>query len=392
MDLHAIQESIKKYNGDGWLFYDFRGSDKVAYEILDLDGNVYYTRRWFYFIPCEGEPVKIIHRIEQDRFSSLSGIEHVYSSWEELYKLLRETLKGVKKVFMQYSPNNNIPTVSIVDAGTMDVIRSFDIEVLSSVTLVQLFKSILNEKGIESHKTAADKIYKIKDNAFKLISDYIKRDKAITEYDIQQYIINCFKEENLTCGYELPIVAVNDHAANPHFQNNLDNNYEIKIGDRVLIDLWAKVNTRRGIYCDITWCGFVGDEPHQEYIELFNIVVEARDVAKNFIKERIENNQVVFGWEVDKACRDFITQKGYGDYFIHRTGHSIDTSDHGSGVNLDNFETKDDRQLLPGSCFSIEPGIYKDDIGVRTEINVIIGFNNNIIIEGLEQSELVILK
>lgn len=386
----AIQKALQEYNIDGWLFCDFHNRDAIAHKILNIDEKKLSTRRWYYLIPADGQPVKIVHVIEKEYLSHLPGDTLIYSSWKELHKILNNSLKQCKKVAMQYSAYNNLPNISYVDAGTVELIKSFNVEVVSSANLVQLFLAKLSKEQILLHKKAGEKVQKIKDMAFEFIFDSIKSQKRITEYDVQQFILRKFNEENLTCESLHPIVAVNSHAANPHFQPIPENAFEIRKGDRILMDLWAKINVPEGVYYDITWCGYAGKNPPREYVKIFKIVVEARNLAKNFIIEKLEKGEKVCGWEVDDVVRKYITEKGYGKYFTHRTGHSIDTSVHGSGVNLDNFETKDEREIIPGICFSIEPGIYKGNIGVRSEINMVIDYDKKPIVVGEEQEELVL--
>lgn len=389
--IKLIQEALRDFKIDGWLFYDYEKRDPISYKVLDLNQYKLVTRRWYYFIPKEGDPIKLVHAIERGVLSELPGITMLYSSWAELHNNLAKILKESRKVAMQYSPNNNIPSISYVDAGTVELVRSFNVDVVSSANLIQMFVARLNKENILFHKKAGEKVYKIKDMAFEFIFDAVKSRKKITEYDVQQFILKEFKKEGLTSEGLNPIVAVNSHAANPHFEPTQNNTYEIKKGDRILIDLWAKIDHPSGIYYDITWCGYLGKNPPKKYAELFNTVVQARKLAKNFIVEKMEKGKRIFGWEVDDIARKYISAKGYGKYFTHRTGHSIDTKVHGSGVNLDNFETKDDRELIPGICFSIEPGIYKDDIGVRSEISVLIDYNRDVIVVGEEQENLVLM-
>ncbi len=392
MDLKGMQDNIKALGGDGWLFCDFQNRERVAYEILGLDITKKTTRRWFYLIPAQGEPIKLVHRIEASRLDKLPGKKELYSGWEELHQKLSIILNNVNCVFMQYSPMNNLPTISLVDAGTIELVKSFDVDVLSSSNLVQIFQSQLSEEAIEFHKRAGAKIHAIKDKAFSFIFDSLISGKTITEYDVQQFIVGEFENANLNCEGKHPIVAINEHASDPHFEPRMDNSYVIKKGDNILIDLWAKEKVEGGIYYDITWCGFAGDSPSEEYIKIFDIAVNARNKAKQLIIDRIKGSKSIYGWEVDKVCRDYITEQGYGKYFVHRTGHSIDTVLHGSGVNLDNLETKDDREIIPGTCFSIEPGIYTGKMGVRTEINVLVDHSGNVITTGDEQQELILMK
>lgn len=389
--LTAIQKALDRFNIDGWLFYDVDNRDPLAYRVLSLDPHKLTTRRWYYFIPRSGKPVKLVHRIERERLAELAGRTIMYSSWVELHKSLAEILKGCKRVAMQYSPNNHLFAISHVDAGTVELIRQFEVEVVSSANLIQQFLATIDERNVALHKEAGVKIQNIKDDVFIFILEAVRSGPDITEYDAQQFILDRFAKENLTCEGLNPIVAVNSHAADPHFVPTQHNSSKIQWNDRILVDLWAKVNAPGGVYYDITWCAYVGANPPKEYVEMFDIVVHARNLAKNFISEKLKQGEKVCGWQVDDICRGYISNKGYGDYFTHRTGHSIDTQIHGSGVNLDNFETRDEREIIPGVCFSIEPGIYKDPIGVRSEINVLIDKRKNVIVVGKEQEKILLL-
>jgi len=391
-NLTAIQKAIRDYSMDGWLFYDLSNRDPIAYQVLSLDQSKLTTRRWHYFIPASGMPQKLVHRVEKERLAELVGNTRFYSSWRELHSGLADMLKGCKRIAMQYSPYNDIPTISYVDAGTIELVKSLGVEVVSSANLAQAFVAVIGEEGVKLHKEAGKHIQEVKDMAFQLVFDAVRLDKTITEYDVQQFILEQFTKGKLTCEGLNPVVAVNSHAADPHFEVTPDNAYQIRKDDRILIDLWAKVNVPSGIYYDITWCGYLGAIPPKEYSDMFDIVVQARNIAKGFVAEKLKKGGKVFGWQVDDVCRNHISGKGYGEYFTHRTGHSIDTNVHGSGVNIDDFETRDRREIIPGICFSIEPGIYKGDIGVRSEISVLIDHNRDVVVVGQEQEKLLLLK
>ncbi|MDX9755826.1 MAG: M24 family metallopeptidase, partial [bacterium] len=336
---------------DGWLFCDHHNRDTIAYAVLGLDGAKMTTRRWFYWLPAQGEPVKLVHQIEAGRLDSLPGAAIRYASWRELHTHLARLLQGKPRVAMQYSPDNNIPMVSLVDGGMIDLIRSFDVEVISSADLVQYFLARLDEEGIALHRRAGEKIQRIKDEAFALVAASLRDKEYKTEREIQQYILRRFDEENLTCDGHAPIVAVNEHASDPHFDVPEEGSALIQQEDRLLIDLWAKEKTPKGIYYDITWCAYAGATPPDAYAELFLTVVRARQQGKALVQKQLAAGQAVFGYEVDDTVRQVITAAGYGPYFTHRTGHSIGTEVHSIGVNIDNLETKDERQLIPGICF-----------------------------------------
>lgn len=392
MNLKNIQSALRNRNIDGWLFYDFHNRDQIAYRILGLDSTKLATRRWFYFIPSKGEPKKLVHTVEKFKLDPLPGKKYVYLAWEEQHKLLRKILGRSKKIAMQYSPKNNIPYISIVDAGLYELIRSFGYKIVSSADLVSEFEAFIDEKGYELHIKAGKKIEKIKNEAFNLIGRSVRENLNLKEYDIQQFILKRFAEEGLVT-HDAPIVGVNEHPADPHFEPTLENSRVFKKGDTVLIDLWAKLNVPNGIYYDITWVGYIGDKPPAEYEKIFNIVRQARDAAVNFVIERFAKKKICYGWEVDEVCRNVIKKAGYGRYFIHRTGHSIGSEVHGNGANIDNLETKDERQLMPGACFSIEPGIYLEGkMAVRSEINMFIKHNGEPVVTGEIQKEIVLIK
>lgn len=390
MELSIIQAKLQELGIDGWLFYDHHLRDHIAYAILELDTSKMTSRRWLYYIPATGEPTKIVHRIEPRRLDTLPGKTVPYSGWAELHTAIRAAIAGAKSVAMQFSPENNVPQVSLVDGGTIDLIRSFDVEVISSANLVQIFLACLDEAQIDSHRKAAEIVQRIKDEAFALVFDSLKTGAYKTEYDIMQYILRRFDEENLTPGEHLPMVGVNEHAADPHFEVATEGSSFIKPGDALMIDLWAKFKTPRSIFYDITWCAFLGDTPPAEYEKMFNIAVQARKKAKQLLIDRFQSGTPVYGYEVDDAARTYIVEAGYGKFFVHRTGHSIGTEVHGIGVNIDNLETKDDRPIVPGVCFSLEPGLYKPPFGVRTEINIVIDYAGNVCSFGEEQEQLLL--
>jgi len=390
MNLEAIQAALRAANIDGWLFYDFHNRDAIAARILKMDTSRFASRRWFYYIPAQGEPQKLVHRIEPWRCDHLPGAKNIYLPWQQLHQLLKQILGSAKKVAMQYSPNNAIPYVSIVDAGTVELVRSFGIEVVSSADLVGQFEAHLSMEDWQSHQEAGKVMQMVKDETFKEIGKRIKAGENPTEFEIQKFMHKLMAENDMKWD-DGPIVAVNEHAADPHFEPTEENSFRIKKGDLVLLDLWAKKNRPGSIYYDITWMGFI-DETVPEKIEgIFQIARKARDTALNFVRERFAQNKTVYGWEVDDACRKVIVDAGYGEYFTHRTGHNIGEEVHGNGVNIDNLETKDERKILPGTCFSIEPGIYLPDekIGFRTEIDVFVTDEGQVEVTGAIQEKVI---
>jgi Xaa-Pro aminopeptidase len=381
LDVPAIQKALSDEGVDAWVFYFFHGNDPLATHILGLPESHFVSRRWFYVIPAKGEPQKLVHRIEMDALDTVPGKQTVYLGWRELEQKLKEMLSPYKKVAMQYSANNAIPYISRVDAGTLELIRSFGCEVVTSADLVQMFEARWTQAQLKSHTTAVENLRSIVFDAFEKIRRHIAAGERVTEYDIQQFISRRFDELGMVSNSPC-IVAVNEHSGSPHYQPTATQFSEIKQGDFVLLDIWAKLKEPAdAVYADITWTGFVGETVPQKYTDIFNVVAGARDAAVNFLKAELAAGKVVHGWQVDDVTRKHITEKGYGEYFVHRTGHSIGLEVHANGANIDNLETRDERRLIPNTCFSIEPGVYLAEFGVRSEIDVYIG-NNEVIVGG----------
>lgn len=368
MKLSEIQNALTTLNLDAWLLYDFRGINPISQKVAGLS-DAHITRRWFCLIPAQGEPRWLIHRIETSNFTDVPGSVSLYAGWQELNEEMPKILSGVNSVVMEYSPNGSIPYISRVDAGTLEWVRSFGIEIISSGELAQYVEARLTETQYEGHLKSAQQVLQAKDYAFAWIGDQLKSGRTITEYDVQQQILNQFDVNGLITDHP-PIVAVNANSGNPHYAPSVSDSSEIKTGDFILIDLWAKQIEPDAVFADTTWVAYAGNTVPDRYVEIFDIVKEARDRAVAFIREKWDANEPIPGYAVDDCVRGYITDKGYGDYFIHRTGHNIGTVIHGNGVNLDNLETRDERVLIEGICFSIEPGIYLSDFGVRTEIDV----------------------
>lgn len=388
MDLKAIQSALLERGLDAWLFYDHHHRDPIAYKVLDLPESLMVTRRWFYVVPREGEPAKLVHRIESGHLDSLPGSKREYSSWRELWDNLQEMLVRFRTVAMQYSPNNQIPLIGLVDAGTVELVRSFGKEIVSSGDLVARFEAAWTEEQIESHFAARDAIDAMVPEAFQEIGRRA-RNGSVTEYEIQQWFAEAFRRENLVTD-DYPIVGVNANSGNPHYEPKPQNSSPIKPGDFVLLDIFAKKNSPHAVYYDITWTGVIGT-PSEKQLEIFNIVSGARDAGIKKVQDAVAGNRRIAGWEVDQATRDYIAAAGYAQYFTHRTGHSIGEHVHGNGANIDNLETKDDREIIPHSCFSIEPGIYlPGEFGVRSEVNVLIR-NGAAEVTGKIQTELVLI-
>lgn len=390
MDLKGIQAELKRCGIPAWLFCDFHNRDHLAYRILALDFTKTSSRRWFYCIPDEGDPIRLVSTVEPSRLNDLPGEKRLYCTWEELHASLKEMLGAPKKLAMQYSPMNNIPYVSIVDAGTVDLIRSFGHEIVSSADLVQQFEGLIDEAGYESHLEACELIQKVKNEAFAEIGKELSERRDLDEFELSEFILRRFREEGITAGDDRPIVGINEHPADPHFEPKAEGAYTFKEGDKVLIDLWGKVDKPGAIFYDITWCGYVGDKPDPKHEEIFAAVCKGRDAAIALVRERFAANQPCYGWEVDDACRNEVGAAGYGEYFVHRTGHSIGEECHGNAVHIDNLETKDERLLVPGICFSIEPGIYLEgDMAVRTEVDCFITLSGEVVVAGDIQQELI---
>jgi Xaa-Pro aminopeptidase len=389
MELERIQAALRAQRLGGWLFCDFHNRDHLAYRILGLDQSKMTTRRWFYFIPARGEPRKLVHTVEKGKLDALPGSKQVFLSWEQLHSSIRRILGGPKRIAMQYSPKNNIPYVSIVDAGVIELVKNCGHKVVSSADLVQMFEGVVSEEGFRLHKEAGAIVDRIRGEAFGQIRNAVAAGNETTEYDIQQFIMRRFAEQGLTTT-DPPIVGTNDHPADPHFESTPANARPFRKGDTVLIDLWAKRNVPHAVYYDITWVGYIGDSPPGKYAEIFDVVRRARDTAVRLVKEKFAKGQPCYGWQVDDACRSVVKKAGYGRFFIHRTGHSIGEEVHGNGVNIDNLETKDERRLVPGCLFSIEPGIYLEgEMAVRTEVNMFIGYDGVAEVTGEVQGELV---
>ncbi len=387
MDLKAIQTALHERGIDAWLFYDHHHRDPIAYKVLGVPESLMVTRRWFYVIPREGEPVQLVHRIEAGHLDSLPGSKREYAAWRELWDNLQAMLVKFRTVAMQYSPNNSIPYIGLVDAGTVELVRSFGKEIVSSGDLVARFEAAWSEEQIASHYAARDVIDALVPEAFKEIGRRVRKG-GTTEYEIQQWFAEAFRRENIIAE-DLPIVAVNANSGNPHYEPKAQGSAQIKPGDFVLLDVWGKKNTPNSVYYDITWTGVIGT-PTDKQVEIFNVVSGARDAGVKKVQEAFAGKRRIAGWEVDQATREHIANAGYAQYFVHRTGHSIGVNVHGNGANMDNLETKDEREIIPNTCFSIEPGIYLPEFGVRSEVNVLI-HNGAAEVTGKIQRELVLI-
>lgn len=370
MNLEKIQQELRNQRLDGWLFFDHHVRDPLAYRVLGFTAPRIPTRRWYYFVPSAGEPSKLVHRIEAGMLDSLPGTKYPYSSWSEQTEGVKTLLQGARRVAMQYSPLCAIPYVAMVDAGTIELVRSLGAEVVSSADLIQQFEARWTPEAFQTHLEAGRRVDRIRQDAFGLAAERVNSGTAVTEYEIQQFILTSFRDQGLFTDHG-PIVAVNGNASNPHYEPTREVHSPIGKGDLLLIDLWAKLDQPGAVYYDITWTGFFGD-PSDEMLRVFDVVKGARDRAIDRVQQGIASGDGLAGYQVDDAARSFITDQGFGQYFTHRTGHSIGEDVHGSGANMDNLETHDERRVLAGTCFSIEPGIYLPEFGIRSEVNMYI--------------------
>lgn len=389
--LESVQKKLFQLRFDGWLFYDFRRNNDLAIEFLEIPEEKIFTRRFFYWIPVKGEPVKILHRIEAENLEHLPGKTLPYLSWLDLENALEKLLREANVIAMEYSPRNAIPYMSKVDAGTMDLILEFVESVHSSADLLQQFTSVWDDYKLQMHLEATSSLDQIVGKAWQKIRDSLETQQAISEYDVQQFILDQFTQRGLTTE-DAPICAVNENSADPHYQPFKETAREIRKGDFILIDLWCKKDMPNATYGDITRVGVAAGQASEKQEKIFQIVKKARDRACDLVKESFAEGKDLKGWEVDASCRKVIEDAGFGEFFIHRTGHNIDTKDHGNGAHIDNLETQDRRSLLARTCFSIEPGIYlPGEFGVRLEYDVFIEEDGSVLVTGGIQEEITCL-
>ena len=388
-DIKAIQAELKAGNIDGWLFYDHHHRDPIAAHVLGLAHDGMATRRWFYFVPAKGEPRKLVHRIERGALDSLAGKRLEYSSWQELHAGLRKLLAGSRTVAMQYSPQNNIPYIGLVDAGTVELVRKLKKRVVSSADLVQTFEAAWTPEQLKTHLEAGHEIDRIVREAFTTAANAVRDGKPLSEYELQQWMLEQFRSSGLTTA-EPPVVAVQPNNANPHYEPTAKASRPIRAGDLLLLDVWAKCDRPGSVYYDVTWMGYLGERVPEAYAKIFRIVRAARDAAIESVKTAVAKRRAMHGWEVDRAARESIRKAGYAKYFVHRTGHSIGQEVHGNGANMDGLETRDDRKIVPRTCFSVEPGIYLPEFGIRSEVNVYVG-EREAQVTGAVQTEILAL-
>ena len=371
MNVAAVQDALKAQGLDGWLLYDFQGSNPVAYRMAGMGAAGHLaTRRWFYLIPATGEPRALVYAIERYNLDHLPGTKTVYAGREQLTTGLAAVMSGLKRVAMEYSPNCAIPYVSRVDAGTVELVRGLGAEVVSSGDLIQQFEASWSEAAIATHRQASEALYRIKDRAFESVARRLRDGVPTTEYDIQQQMVGWFSDEGLVAE-SAPCVSAQENAGNPHYLASAAEHRVIRRNELVLLDLWGKLATPGAVYADITWIGFVGAHVPERMTNAFAAICGARDAAVAVVQDAARAGRDVRGFEADRAARKVLQDAGFGDAILHRTGHSLGENVHGNGAHLDDYETHDERRLLPGSGFTIEPGLYFKDFGVRTEINMV---------------------
>ena len=391
MNLEAIQAGIREAGFDGWLFYDHHHRDPIAAGILGLDPKAHITRRWYYFVPAQGEPRKLVHRIEQFRLDTLPGAKALYSSWQELHAGIEAMLFDARTIAMQYSPNNAIMYVSMVDAGTVEFLRSLGKQIVSSADLVSHFEAVLSEEQIASHGVAQVAIDSILAEAWLEIGRRLRPTNGaatgITEYDLVQWFSEAMRREGLVWENG-PNVSANRNSSDSHYEPTAEKSAPIREGDFILIDIWGRLEKPGSVFYDITWTGVVGREPTEREQLVFTTVRDARDAAIALVQQAFTEGRSICGWEADDAARAVISNAGFAEFFTHRTGHNIAQEIHGPGAHLDNLETHDERRILPNTCFSVEPGIYLPDFGVRSEIDMLTSANKAWV-TGKIQQELV---
>jgi Xaa-Pro dipeptidase len=370
--IEEIQAALREEHLDGWLFFDHHQRDPLAYRILKIDPKHVATRRWYYFIPAHGDPKGLVHAIEPGVLTGLPGDIRKYSSWSAQVDGLHRLLAGSRKIAMQYSPNCAIPYVSLVDGGTLELVRGAGVEIATSANLVQLFEARWTAEQLEMHLEAGRRVDRVRADAFHKIAATLAAGRTLTEWDVNRFIRAGFEKSGLLTDHG-PIVAVNANMSNPHYEPEPQGSREIRQGDAVLIDMWAKLDQPFAVFYDITWTGYCGATPPTALQNVFDIVRDARDSAIHRVQTAIPRGEVLHGFEVDDAARTYIKEHGFGEYFVHRTGHSIGAEVHGTGANMDNLETHDERRIIAGTCFSVEPGVYLPEFGIRSEVNVYVG-------------------
>ncbi len=380
-ELATVQEAIREAGADGWLLYDFRGLNVLARRVLAIPTEGHLTRRWFYFIPADGEPRKLLHRIEPHALDHLPGAASSYLRWQELEAGVAALVAGRRRVAMEYAPRNANPYVSRVDAGTVELVRSCGVEVVPSGDLVQRFEACWDDGQWATHLEAAKHTRSAYDVAFRFLADRVRVAGTARETEVQDVIMKHFEKHGLVTDHP-PIVGAGPHSGDPHYAPGPGSDAAIGKGDFVLIDLWAKLDKPGAVYSDLTWTCFLGETVPEKYEKIFQVVARARDAAIGRVRDAFASREALRGWQVDRAARDVIEAAGFGAAFCHRTGHSIGQETHGNGANMDDLETHDERRVLPRTCFSVEPGIYLPEFGVRSEVNVFVGADRRVHVTG----------
>ncbi|MFO0952398.1 MAG: Xaa-Pro peptidase family protein [Isosphaeraceae bacterium] len=387
-DIDAIQKALKQFNLDGWLMAEFRGSNVLARRVLGLDDKAFTSRRLFYCVPAEGPPRKLVHRIEPAVLDGLPGEKRIYLRWQELESGIESLVSGMKRVAMEYSPRNGNPYIGKVDAGTVEIVKSLGIEVVPSGDLIQTFEAVWDDDQWKMHREAEAVTTSAYDMAWGLIAEKTRNGGTTSECEIRDAILAHFRKHGAFTDHG-PNVSVGAHSGDCHYEPDASHDTPIRQGDFVLIDLWCKMEKPRSVYSDLTRVGFVGETVPSKYAEIFAIVANARDAAIARVREAFAAGRPIHGWEVDDAARQVIEAAGHGPAYVHRTGHSIGQEVHVNGANMDNLETRDDRLILPRTCFSVEPGIYGPEFGIRSEVDVYIGADHSVNVTGGLQTEVV---
>lgn len=388
LDIQAVQQQLQSRKMDGWLLYDFRNSNPLARRVLHMPEHSMGTRRLFYWIPVAGAPRKLVHRIESGALDHLPGEKVVYLKWQELESGVKQLVTGAHRVAMEYSPRNANPYVSRVDAGTVELVTSFGPEVVSSADLIQQFEATWDAEQWEMHLEASRLTDGAFSHAWQFVTETVLREGEVLETAVQKVILDYFRDHQLVTDHG-PIVAVGPHSGDPHFETSPERDLPIRRGDLLLIDLWAKLDRPRAVFSDLTRMAVVDHAVADHYAAIFDIVRRARDAAVEAVRQAFAAGQRIRGWQVDQAARDVIEEAGYGDYFFHRTGHSIGRETHGNGANMDNLEMHDEREVLPNTCFSVEPGIYFAEFGMRSEIDVFVDGNGTVHVTGGEPQQAI---
>ena len=373
LPIDAVQRALTEEGIDAWLLYDFHGSNPIARRLAGLDtSDKMTTRRWYYLVPSSGAPRGLVHAIERYNLDALPGEKRAYSGREQLASGIRDLLSGIKRVAMEYSPGNAIPYVSRVDAGTIETVRQLGCDVVSSGDLVQRFEAVWTDEALATHRAASDCLYRIKDRTFDFVRRRLADGAPVDEYETQEQMLLWFEEEGLVTD-DPPNVSAQENAGNPHYSATAEVHRTIRRDEILLLDLWGKMPAPGAVFADITWVGFTGRVVPDRYAAAFKAICDGRDAAVELVQASVREGRDLRGFQVDRVCRDVIERAGFGAAFIHRTGHSLGQEVHGNGVHMDDYETHDDRRLIPGTGFTIEPGIYTNEFGVRTEINMVIG-------------------